>query len=70
MMFRLSNDRFTFWELKNDEKVYVDGFVFLHIHISESNFDKYLEPWKDLTIFKCSKPLQKCLTSVTFGHLS
>ena len=32
-MFQLLNDRFTFMELKNDEKVYVDGFVFLLLHI-------------------------------------
>ena len=35
------------------------------IHITESNFGKYLEPQKELTRFAGSKPLQKCRTGVT-----
>ena len=48
--------------------------IFEEIHITEyyliKFLVKYLEPWKELTIFAWSKPLQKCCTDVTFGHLS
>ena len=38
------------------------------IHVTESNWGKYLEPRKELTRFAWSKPLQKSSTSVTFNH--
>ena len=33
MKIQLLNDRFTFKELKNDEKIYVEAFVFLLLHV-------------------------------------
>ena len=38
------------------------------MHITEFNFCKYLKPQKELKRLAWSKPLQKCLTGVTFGH--
>ena len=38
------------------------------IHVTESNWGKYLEPRKEITRFAWSKPLQKSSTSVTFDH--
>ena len=40
MKIQLLNERFTFLELKNDEKVYVDVFVFLLLHI----YRRHLSP--------------------------
>ena len=43
---------------------------FEKIHSTEYNLGKYLETRKELTRYAWSKPLQKCWTGVTFGHLS
>ena len=40
MKIQLLNDRFTFLELKNDERKYVDVFVFLLLHI----YNRHLSP--------------------------
>ena len=40
MKIQLLNDIFTFWELKNDGKIYVDVFVFLLLHI----YRRHLSP--------------------------
>ena len=112
-MFQLLNNRFMFLELENDEKIYVDEFVFLQLciyrrHISLPGLKMCLIPnipligeniiifsnktfnahigtihiaasiycyiygtmKRTLAKFALSKPWQKCLTGVTFGHLS
>ena len=40
MKIRLLNDRFTFKELKNHEKIYVGVFVFLLLHV----YRRHLSP--------------------------
>ena len=44
MKIQLLNDKFKFKELKNDEKIYVDVFVFLLLHIYRRHLS--LPVWK------------------------
>ena len=63
--FQLLNDRFTFQELKNDEKIYVDIFVSLLLHI----YIRHLSPpvRKICHIFFISKIITH---EIRLGHIN
>ena len=69
------------WPISNLQLIGKNIIIFLKQNFSSGHirknthqalnliFGKYLEPRKELARFARSKPLQKCWTGVTFGHL-
>ena len=61
----LIGENFLSFQTKRFQWSYSKKYISLNLM-----FRKYLEPWKELTGFAWSKPLQRCWNGVTFGHLS
>ena len=51
MKIQLLNDRFTFKEVKNEEKIYVDVFVSLLLHITEGTYYRQFVKFAQLLMF-------------------